>query len=661
MMKFHQIKFQNFMPYKGNDHHIIFPTDSHRNILLIHGSNTYGKTSILRGIKWGLYGRVFDKRNHQFLFTDLLNWTAYDEKDFEMEVAIRFEANNNNYILTRHLSSKPNLDLPKYDSDFDVKTFLEKNGSNMSGADIEHEISLIAPEPVSRFFLFDGELLQEYQELLEDGSEVGTKIKESIEQILGVPALINGRNDTATLLKEYQKKQKSELSKFQSIKELANSRDEIEVKMEQSQSEILELRKQIDDIQDKKSNIENSVKDIEQKSRVAKDLDRTREKIKLLKNSIQELEVMKLEAASKAWKVLLRAKLYQVQKTSVSNLSEVIDKFEKVGTFKNDIASLNSILENGKCDLCGSETPADKKTIQDKISKLKDSLDSISLNNNLFSKITNQYEIVNSLLKDNQERSLKDIDQDLSSKYVELTGQETAEEDLKEKGGFSNTDEIRKNYESLGKLTQLNSDIERQIRDLNSKGEALSNQMSLITKMIEENPESNDSPTTKYVSIYNNINELFKDSIVNLRDKLKGEVEKKASEAFLELVHRKAYKSLKINDSYGLTIVDLNDKQVNIPSSGAEQIVALSLIDALARTGRSSGPVVMDTPFGRLDPKHRKNIVQYLPKTSSQLVLFVHAGETDPEMLSIIADRIGGEYEIKLQDDQTNSMIEKLR
>jgi DNA sulfur modification protein DndD len=149
------------MPYKGNGHEINFPTDSHRNILLIHGSNTYGKTSILRGIRWGLYGKVYDKRNHQYNYLDLLNWTSADENNYEFEVQIKFEDNRNTYVLTRHVSKKSNIDIPKSDNDFITKVFLEKNGSTLSGADIEHEISLIAPEPVSRFFLFDGELLQE--------------------------------------------------------------------------------------------------------------------------------------------------------------------------------------------------------------------------------------------------------------------------------------------------------------------------------------------------------------------------------------------------------------------------------------------------------------------------------------------------------------------
>jgi DNA sulfur modification protein DndD len=111
---------------------------------------------------------------------------------------------------------------------------------------------------------------------------------------------------------------------------------------------------------------------------------------------------------------------------------------------------------------------------------------------------------------------------------------------------------------------------------------------------------------------------------------------------------QKAYQGLKVNENYGLTILDQNGQEVSLRSAGAEQIVALSLIDGLSHAGHSAGPVVMDTPFGRLDTKHRKNILSYLPNSASQLVLFVHDGEIrGTDDLDVLAHRIGGRYEIR--------------
>ena len=122
---------------------------------------------------------------------------------------------------------------------------------------------------------------------------------------------------------------------------------------------------------------------------------------------------------------------------------------------------------------------------------------------------------------------------------------------------------------------------------------------------------------------------------------------------------QRSYRGLEINDNYGLQIIDADGRHVPVRSAGAEQIVALSLIDGLNRTGRAAGPVIMDTPFGRLDLNHRENILKYLPSVTSQFVLLVHSGEIRKETdLAVIAERIGAVYEI-LEISSIQSQLEK--
>ena len=122
---------------------------------------------------------------------------------------------------------------------------------------------------------------------------------------------------------------------------------------------------------------------------------------------------------------------------------------------------------------------------------------------------------------------------------------------------------------------------------------------------------------------------------------------------------QRSYRGLEINDNYGLQIIDASGRDVAVRSAGAEQIVALSLIDGLNRTGRAAGPIIMDTPFGRLDLNHRDNILSYLPLVTSQFVLLVHSGEIRKETdLAIIAERVGAVYEIR-EISSTQSRLER--
>ena len=97
--------------------------------------------------------------------------------------------------------------MPEQHSDYDVKHFLQRDGEVLGPGQATAEIERIMPEKIARFFLFDGELLQEYEDLLRNESDMGRQISEAIEQILGVPVLTRSRATLAKLLDDYGKKE----------------------------------------------------------------------------------------------------------------------------------------------------------------------------------------------------------------------------------------------------------------------------------------------------------------------------------------------------------------------------------------------------------------------------------------------------------------------
>lgn len=185
-------------------------------------------------------------------------------------------------------------------------------------------------------------------------------------------------------------------------------------------------------------------------------------------------------------------------------------------------------------------------------------------------------------------------------------------------------------------------------------------QLAVGRKAIESLAPARSQRSTAKVALAADLEKLFAASIETLRDRLRERVGALASESFKKMTTQKAYKGLEISPNYGLSILDSASRKVTLRSAGAEQIVALSLIDGLNRTGRAVGPVVMDTPFGRLDPKHRDNILSYLPSVTSQFILLVHGGEIRPETdLASIRGRIGATYQI-VEVSETQSRLERM-
>ena len=181
-----------------------------------------------------------------------------------------------------------------------------------------------------------------------------------------------------------------------------------------------------------------------------------------------------------------------------------------------------------------------------------------------------------------------------------------------------------------------------------------------VTKLMSKNPRARQQQSGRVVEVYDALQQVFEESIDRLRDRLRDEVAERATEAFQALTTATTYRALRINNSYGLTIEDRHGHDIPLRSAGAEQVVALSLLSALNKTAARPGPVVIDTPFGRLDPGHRQNILRYVPEMAEQIVFLVHAGEVDPETgLDVIADYVGGTYEIEQVEEYHHQLKQR--
>jgi DNA sulfur modification protein DndD len=181
-----------------------------------------------------------------------------------------------------------------------------------------------------------------------------------------------------------------------------------------------------------------------------------------------------------------------------------------------------------------------------------------------------------------------------------------------------------------------------------------------VQRQIARLPDA-DPRTTLESEVYPALTKVFDEGVGAFRTWLRSEVERESSEVFLKLTTEEDYTGLKINDQYGLRIVAKGDRVIPERSAGAEQVVALSLIAGLNRCTGKDAPVVMDTPFGRLDTEHGKNILDFLPTLAAQVVLLVQPRELDRERdLPHLAGKVSHEYQIVRDGSPTRSRIEEL-
>ena len=112
------------------------------------------------------------------------------------------------------------------------------------------------------------------------------------------------------------------------------------------------------------------------------------------------------------------------------------------------------------------------------------------------------------------------------------------------------------------------------------------------------------------------------------------QLETLVTECFLYLLHKSklVHRSQIDTDSFGLQLFDYEGDPIpkNRLSAGEKQLLAISLLWGLARASGRQLPVAVDTPLGRLDSKHRKNLVKrYFPEASHQVLILSTDTEID--------------------------------
>lgn len=658
-MKLVRLTSTNFMPYKG-DVTVDFPTDDTRNVMIVFGDNMRGKTSLLNALRWGFYGQAVGRHSRPIPIQDIVNRDAANEDDWRVQVFIQFEANGHSYDLRRTAIRRQHVARPSRPEDFQATVLLNRDGAPMSGDQVEPEINQIAPEQVSRFFLFDGELLQEYESLLIEGSEQGRRIKDAIEQVLGVPALIHGRDELGAILKAATKRQSTDIAHVQGLEKQAERTQDLTARQDALERDLERLQTRLNDARSERDKLDDELEAAAHVLASKSKLDALTSQRRTLEEDQRKKATDRQILLSQAWRDLLDSRLQVKREQLQRRQSDLTQSLRKQGGLQAKIDNLDRLLKTSVCPTCGQDLGDDRRSemgaslgeMQADLRRMDDETDDMQA-------VSSQIAALSKIRGVNARDRIAEIDTESKRIEVALQRAENEIERLNDEISDQDTAELARKRvlqkELLVEEGRLQASITSAKKDIDKTKEEL----AIAQKAIESLAPARSKKSTLKVSIASDLEKTFSASIEKLRDRLRSRVEQLATAAFREMTTQKGYRGLEINSNYGLTIVDGGGRKVPLRSAGAEQIVALSLIDGLNRTGRAVGPVVMDTPFGRLDLQHRDNILRYLPTVTSQFVLLVHSGEIRPETdLAAIKPRVGAVYTIR-EVTPTQSTIER--
>ncbi|MGH6979286.1 MAG: DNA sulfur modification protein DndD, partial [Brevundimonas sp.] len=82
-------------------------------------------------------------------------------------------------------------------------------------------------------------------------------------------------------------------------------------------------------------------------------------------------------------------------------------------------------------------------------------------------------------------------------------------------------------------------------------------------------------------------------------------------------------------------------------SAGERQLLAVSLLWALARASDQAAPTVIDTPLGRLDSRHRDRLVnRYFPLAGDQVILLSTDEEVDEALYAKLEPKLSRSFTV---------------
>lgn len=641
-----QITLSNFGIYKG-DHTVNLKPNSGKPIILFGAYNGSGKTTLLEGIQLALYGKAAKtagrgRLSYDEYLANLINRNV--PKKTGAGIRLIFRSINN--------SKEEKIEIKRtwFEANNSIKEtceVLRNDELDPISSERWHEfIEEFIPSQISELFFFDGEKI----EGLADPAQSSSLLKTGIYSLLGINAIDN----LIKSLQQVEKKnalnlanheEQSSLNKEQElIKGLDKNRNDIIQKIGSLNNEVDKITLNINVIE---KNLKNSGSDLYENRHHIK------EKLSELNSQKQIIEKEMLEISSGIAPLAL-----------VSSLINKLKAQAQIGNghTKKTISLLQKELGEMLIELKNTNLPLDA------INKL-----SLIINKRLenISNQTQDYliEIDNSdIPEENEIKEIKDKTKAVIQKYENI--QFEIDQILKNLHAIPDEAKLKdlilalkEQQEELIKVQSKIELLESQKKDIEYKLEI---ETSKITKRLKEIAEQNNQEDISKRILKKSEKsrftlQKFKEALIS---KYINSIETGITECFKQLL-RKANTNhyFRIDQSTFKLSVQLDNDEI-IPatslSAGERQILAVSILWALAKASGKILPTVIDTPLARLDGPHRTKFVEnYFPYASKQVLIFSTDEEVNGKHYETLKPFISEEYKINYDESNKTSSFEK--
>ena len=647
-----KLSLHNFAIYKGEQEFDLNPVSKTKPIILIGAMNGSGKTTFLQSIDFLLYGK-----NSNTFKSQNLSYEGYleknihkDHKDEGASISLNFRkqtrGKEENFKVVRMW--KKNGEKIKEN----LFVYVNDNLDDLITKDWDNFIEQILPAKVAQLFFFDGEKIEQLADL-DQSKEV---LRKAIDSLLGLEIVTRLNLD----LDEFAKKSAVLSKDDKDLKTINELEDQVNL-----------INQDIKKLEDKKIKLEDiSTKIKFEISSLDQELERSglsffekKKEIEVaLENKNKENEELKSHLINIAGEegplLIVKKEIKEIEEKLLNNINQN----------KKDLASeeKNNLIKDIKLFV---EKDCNDNNFREKLFNflLSKQIKTFSINED-FSKI-NGLNFEN--LKEIQNKILPDLDKKINFNLNQLKENiidiERLEIEFKKIPAEDKIKPIINKQESLkieviqilGAIKQINEQIEQK----NSEKRPKEFQLKKLYQ-IQSDKKTELLDSERFV--------VFSEKTQIIMDEFKKRVlehhilklENFIKECFNFLIRKKEFlEKVKIDiNNFELLLFDKKNRNIETStlSAGERQLLAVAILWALAKASNKLSPTIIDTPLGRLDSKHRLNLVEkYFPNASHQVILLSTDEEINKNYLNIMKDSVSKSYLINFDPKLNGSVVEK--
>lgn len=652
------LRYKNFRQFKG-ENQIVFPCESQKNVTIILGDNTFGKTTLLQMFNWCFYGKAIFNDNPDFLLNLELSSAMYNgDNPIEVLVEIVLEHKGHDYTITRKqdylkvngtvIHRDAQLKVSFKDLSIGKTEYIEKD------EDMKSVINLILPEDLSGYFFFDTERVQ---------NVAGRNdLSAAVKGLLGLAVL---ENAIGHLGKEETKK--SVIGSFYGeLKEnddskAADALEEVQKAEEEciyQQSIRDNAESEIDDYESRKECLERKIGDLQATTELQTKKDRLNRNIKSERSAVEEMysDFPILFGDDSVW--FFAQPLYR-QAMEFLEQAKVDDK----GISDVTANTIRELIKNGRC-LCGAEIVDGNAAYVHLMEQIKFvPPESIGTTIKNFKKDIQRYNKINA-----NDRFFNTVQARIANilrfgQRIEEWEDEIADIERQIEG----KDDARKYQielndvkERIKEKTKVKELAIAKIAEVNSRKERFKKIYDNLSAKSEKGRE-----IRKYLAYTRKVLKWLQEYYIEEERKIRSELQERVNMIFQRMYHGE--RLLEINEKYQTVLYSIipetHEKVISGESEGLIRVKNFAFIAGLVDLAKDKAlkvdgdklenepyPLILDAPFSNADEVHIRNISRELPMVAEQVIMFVMMKDwryAEP----VILDRVNQMYTLEKHSD----------